>query len=212
MARSLEFDFEGRKFACSITKVDRKKLYGAVDIETIDVDGGRCELASLARDGKTLIPFGGTAAGYVNPDGEWVFRKDLTPVNLDGDVLETVESSFDSPSGLVNTVSIEEFLNHSVRLVYRLDAAEEGGAIDPAFVKRLASGEIYRTEFSYRGGVQADPAFIMAGQDGVIWLLITAENRIDFVNLEQAAVCASTVELDDAEEEEELDELSFDVL
>lgn len=216
MPRSLEFGFEGRRFACSISKVDRRKLYGAVDIETIDVDGGECALASLARDGKTLIPFGGTAAGYVNPDGEWVFRKDLNPVDLDGEELEMVASSFDAPLELGETASIEEFLDHSVRLVYRLDAAESestaNGDMDAEFVRRIESGEIFRTGFSYRGGVSADPAFIMQGQDNAVWLLIAAVNQIDYVSLEQAAVCASTVELDDADDEEELDELSFDVL
>jgi len=213
MPRSLEFGFEGKKFACSIAKVDRRKLYGAVEVETLDADGGECALASLARDGKTVIPFGGTASGYVNPDGEWVFRKDLTPVDLDGEELDMVESSFDAPLQLGDTASIEEFLDHSIRLVYRLESVEDGPAMDAAFVDRVSSGEIFRTGFSYRGGVSADPAFIMQGQDDAVWLLIAAVNKIDFVSLEQAAVCASTAELDDdGDDEEELDELSFDVL
>jgi len=213
MPRSLEFNFEGSQFACSIAKVDRRKLYGAVEVETLDADGDPCALASLARDGKTLIPFGGTAAGYVNPEGEWVFRKDLTPVDLDGEELDMVESSFDAPLTLGETATVEEFLDHSIRLIYRLESTEDSPSMDTGFLQRLSAGDIFRTGFSYRGGVSADPAFIMQGDDEAVWLLIAAMNQIDFVSLEQAAVCASTAELDDAEDdEEELDELSFDVL
>jgi len=119
MPRNLKFQFKDIAFECGMNKVDRNKLYGSVSVETFDVDGNKCGLASLANDGKTLIPHGGTAFAYINKDGLWVERSELQPVSLEGEKLEVLPSSFDQVIELGETVTIEEFLNHSVRLPRR---------------------------------------------------------------------------------------------
>lgn len=68
--------------------MDLIKLYGSRSIETLDMDGNKCSLATLLDDGKALVPYDGTASGYINPDGEWVDRKDITPIVFDGNKLE----------------------------------------------------------------------------------------------------------------------------
>lgn len=208
MARSLSFNWQGTDFDCEIHKVDRSKLYGNVSIETLDMDGEKCELATLLDDGKTLIPNGGTATGYMNPDGEWVDRAELTPVDYDGNELETVPSSFDSPIELDEEASIEEFLNHSVRLTYAL---KSDAGITPEFMTRLQDGAIFKTHFSYRGGIDPDPAFIMQGEDETVWLLIGERSRIAYTKLEQAAVVEPT-QGDEDETDEDSDELDFSML
>ena len=77
MARKLEFDFGGETFTMAIHKVDRSKLYGRVKTETFDANDKECTLATLACDGRTIIPMGGTANGYVNTEGLWVRRDEL---------------------------------------------------------------------------------------------------------------------------------------
>lgn len=210
MPRSLQFNYNEQSFSCEINKVDRGKLYGRVDIETLDLDGGRCSLATLANDGKTLIPYGGTAFGYVNPDGEWITRSDLNPVDRDGNPLIPVESSFDNPITLSEVATEEQFLDHSIRLCYALKA-------EPAFsgelLECLNQGQIFKLDFSYRGGVSADPAFLLKGGDETVWLLIGSPSTIEFVSLEQAAVCAATQNDDSIDDEEdESDELDFSML
>ena len=73
------------------------------------MDGNECALATLLDDGKTLVPYGGTASGYINPDGEWVCRKDITPVDFDGNTLKKVPSSFDAGIPLDEKVSRMNF-------------------------------------------------------------------------------------------------------
>jgi len=208
MPRSLSFNWQGNAFDCEIHKVDRSKLYGNVSIETLDMDGEKCELATLLDDGKTLIPNGGTATGYMNPDGEWVDRDELTPIDYDGNELETVPSSFDAPIELEDEVSIEEFLDHSVRLSYALKS--EAG-ISKQFMDRLQDGAIFKTHFSYRGGIDPDPAFLMQSEDETVWLLIGEESRIAYTRLEQAAVVEPTQDEED-ETDEDSDELDFSML
>jgi hypothetical protein len=79
MARTLSFSVPGKKakFAVSITKVDRTKLYGDVRVEAFDENGDRCELVSIASDGQTLFGKGGVAFATMNQDGEFVEKSQL---------------------------------------------------------------------------------------------------------------------------------------
>ncbi len=204
MPRALKFKYGGSEFECELNKIDRRKLYGSVDVETRDIDGNRCGLATLANDGKTLIPYGGTALGYISSDGEWVERGELKPVNLSGEELPLLPSSFDITIELEQTVTLEEFLNYSSRLVYLIGAGED---MDPAIVKEIADGKIFRFDFLYREGISADPAFLLGSKDGMIWMMVGKPSSIDYVGLDQAAVCFV-----DQEEDEEVGDFDFEML
>lgn len=209
MARTIEFDVGGTVVSAELNKVDRDKLYGSVSIDTRSIDGGRCSLATLASDGRTLVPHGGTSLGYLNRDGEWVQRSDLTAVSLAGEELEQVESSFNAPVPVEATATLDEFLDHGIRLVYLLGGV---GDFDPAFGDALADGTIYKVEFSYRGGVAADPAFLLADHDDAIWFLIGNAHEVEFVGLAQASVCANVDADEHPDDEEGGDPLDFGML
>ncbi len=205
MPRSLTFALGKAQFEAELNKVDRSKLYGRVETQTFDAFGERCDLATLARDGRTLIPYGGTANGYLNKDGKWVETGERKPVDVEGNELSEVPSSFDAPIKLSKKASVEDLLDHPIRLAYLLGVEEL-----PAKVKTsLAKGEIYRFEFSYRGGPIPDPAFLIADEDGDLWMLVGSHSDIEFVGYEQAAVCAAVVEEDSETDAEEFD---FDML
>jgi len=206
MPRSLSFVYNDQRFVCEITKMDRSKLYGTVTTETRDKDQKRCDLATLAYDGKTVISTGGTAIGYMNPQGEWLNRSDLTAVDAEGEPVETVESSFKIDLQLETIVTDEEFLNHSVRLIYRLNPVEGNSS---ECRSALDNGTIFKFNFSYRGGTSVDPAFVMSNKEG-LWLLITDSNRVEFAGLAEVAVCAKVEEPD--EEKEDSEELDFGML
>ena len=57
MPRKLEFIFGNEAFTVAINKVDRSKVYGRVETETFDANMKPCTLATLARDGRTIIPY-----------------------------------------------------------------------------------------------------------------------------------------------------------
>ena len=209
MPRSLTFTLDTQTVEAQLIKIDRKQLYGSVTVETRDSNDARCQVATLAEDGKTLIPRGGTALGYVNPDGEWVTRDQLKPVDLQGNSLEEVKSSFDNPIELNVVNNIEHFLNHTVRLSYRLNAVS---GFPDSWTKQLKAGALFEFGFSYRGGIGLDPAFILCDDDDNNWLLITEANDVQFVSLEQAAVCAGEALIDELEDGEEESSLDFGML
>lgn len=210
MPRSLEFTFGGKTFAREIEKLDRTKLYGSVVVETVNADGEICKLSTLASDGRTLIPAGGTAFGYVNPDGEWVDRSDLVPVDAKGKELVEIESSFKAPTEIIDEVSIEVFLDHSIRLCYRLNGDDP---LPKPLMNALEQGKIFRIPFSYRGGVDPDTAFILQGEQGSIWMLIGEETGVEFIGLEEAALCGrDKAQIDDEDDDDESDGLDFSML
>ena len=210
MARSLEFIFKGETFAREIEKLDRTKLYGSVVVETVNADGDVCKLSTLASDGRTLIPAGGTAFGYVNPDGEWVDRGDLVPVDVKGKPLIEMESSFKAPTEIAEEVDIETFLDHAIRLCYRLNGDDP---LPKKLMAALQKGKVFQIPFSYRGGVDPDIAFILQGEQGSIWMLIGEATGVEFIGLEEAALCgADKAQVDDDDEEDEGDGLDFGML
>ena len=194
MARTLEFRFAGQAFKCEIDKVDRSALYGSTEVETRDAQGRRCETATLAADGRTIIPSGGTAIGHFNVEGRWLERGDLMAVDISGHRVNPVASSFDSPIELETKTTPERFLDHSIRLVYALDVVE--GAVPAGLASMLDGGGVYKLDFSYRGGSSADPAFMLKGADGALWLLVGDENDVNFVGFTEVAGLMDSTEAD----------------
>jgi len=211
MARKLEFSFGGEPFTLEIEKIDRTKLYGRVQTKVYDASDSPCTLATLARDGRTIIPMGGTASGYVNTEGLWVTRDALIPIDRDGKEIEEVESSFKVVTDLTERVSLEQFLDHPIRLTYELSPLE-GAALPEALRKDIAAGGIYKFPFSYRGGIYFDPAFLMQGEDETLWMLIGHQSDIEFVGFEQAAICAARAEELGDDDSGETDAFDFDML
>jgi len=208
MARKLEFLFGESTFICAIEKVDRSKVYGHVSTKVYDANDKPCELATIARDGRTIIPFGGTASGYVNTEGLWIDRDDLIPINRDGNKIDEVPSSFKAPISIEKEVSIEEFLDHPIRLSYLLKAKTN---LDPQLYAQLKQGKIYSFPFSYRGGVYYDPAFMLTDNEENLWMLIGHKSDIEYLSFEQAAICSARA-ADEAEDEDENDAFDFDML
>jgi hypothetical protein len=194
---------DGREFGVRIVKVDREKLYGKVEVEAFDEKGNPAQLLILAPDGKTLIDRGGTALATVNEDGDSVSRADLVPVDEEGEKIDTVPSSF----GQVNVLKQakpEDYLSQLVKSVYLLDAEEP---TDQKYLQdHLAAGLIYNFDFSYRGGIEYDNAFVL-GNNTDAFMVLGKPAELEFVRLNQA------VDLDVTEEQHvSADEISFEDL
>ncbi|MGK7903011.1 MAG: hypothetical protein AB4352_16690 [Hormoscilla sp.] len=205
MAKPLVLTYDGKEIAFSLAKVDRSKLYGSVDIETLDEDGNSCEMAVLAGDGKTLLGKGGTALAYISQKGEWCDKSNLKPVDFDGNEIKPVQSSFNQQNPLERKVTIDEFLNFNIRSSYMLNCETE---LDPKLLDELGNGAIYAFPFSYRGGLEPDMAFLLKGTDDTIWMLVGKETEISFIGYEQTAA----VEEADSEIEEDDDMMDFGMM
>ncbi len=88
--------FSGVILTCrsQLAKIDRSKLYGYKEVKVLDEGGNRCELATLADDGRTVVARGGTGLVYVDADGCWSDKVKLKPIDVEGNAIQPVASSF----------------------------------------------------------------------------------------------------------------------
>lgn len=204
MPKPLVLSLDGHEFPVALTKIDRTKLYGEIEIEAFDEKGNAATLKVLAADGRTLLDKGGTALATLNEDGVSISRTELKPVDEEGDPIEPVASSF----GQVNVLkksSTDDYLSQVVRSIYVLEPPE--GESDLEFLQsHLSAEQIYSFPFSYRGGVEYDSAFVL-GDEKNAFMVVGKQAQLEYVRLNQAATL-------DAPEEAEIsaEELDFELL
>ena len=195
MPRPIRFDFENTVLSFNMQKVDRSKLYGFKELEVFDEQDNACELATLADDGKTLVGKGGTGIGHLTADGLWTAKEKLKPVDLEGNEIHPVPSSFAAPIPLVQETTVEEYLNHNIRLIYRLVAEDNSPSEEPLYL-RLKDGAIIKFDYSYRGGLEPDVGFLLMNDDNDIFFLVADRTQVDFVGL------TTTAPSEDADDEQ----------
>ena len=203
MPRTLVLSLDGREFGIRMVKIDREKLYGKVEIEASDERGNPAALMVLAADGKTLLDKGGTALAVIDEKGNSVSRADLTAVDENGEKIETVPSSFNQVN-VLKRATVDDYLSQLVKSVYAIEA-EEGA--DLRYLQDLVStGMIYKFDFSYRGGLEYDNAFVV-GNKTDSFMIVGKAAALEFLKLNQA------VELDATEDEDfSEDDISFEGL
>jgi hypothetical protein len=207
MAKPLVFQWGDREVRFEMAKVDRARLYGFKETEVLDEQGRKCELATLAQDGQTILGRGGTAFCHLSVDGEWLDKSELRPVDASGQEVVPVPSSFAAPVPLLTKATCDDYLDHAIRAVYALKSDDPIGGL----LEELDAGVIYRFPFSYRGGIEPDVGFLLANSEGKPFLAVGRPSRVDFLGLAQSA---GAVENEDLAEEPDdtADAMDFDML
>lgn len=201
MARALILSLDGQEFPVQMQKIDRERLYGDIEIEAFDEKGNEAFLQILDADGKILIDTGGTSLATLDEDGNSVDRKKLIPITSEGEEIETVPSSFGAPNVLYEA-AIDEYLSHTVKSVYVLSPPEGS---DFEMLEDVLSGDkIFKFDFSYRGGIDYDTAFLI-GNDKTVFMIIGVGTSLQFVKLNQASVLEPIEEQEISGEEIEFD-------
>jgi hypothetical protein len=184
MAKLLVFQLGESQFSFDMNKVDRAKLYGSKHIEALDESNQKCELATLAGDGCTLIGRGGTGLGWLDADGSWREKSELKPVDNEGNEIEPVKSSFGAPIKLFDTATTEEYLEANIRLVYAMDFKQSETQADvEELLSELNRGTIFKFPYSYRGGLEADVAFLLNNEADEVMMVVGTQTQIEFIGL-----------------------------
>lgn len=195
MAKELRFSLSGAEYASAPVKLERKKIYGWTDLVATDKQGEVCDTAYLMADQALLIPSGGYKQGTVDQDGLWVEKGNLTAYDKEGNIMPEYPSSFDNVIELKQKASAEEFLDNDWESVYQLVNAELAKAV---------GNDIYKFDFSYRGGTNHNDGYLI-NTPGGLFLLAGDQQEFPFITFADQGV------IDEAEEEveEEIDDLDF---
>jgi hypothetical protein len=197
MAKPLVLTFGGMEVPFALSKVERSDLYGFIETETLDEQDRKCFLATLADDGRSIVPSGGTALVTLSPEGNWLEKKTLTPTDNQGNRISPCASSYAAPCPLEKTASIDEYLSHNIRAVYQVSSEADFSPL----MDELQKGTIFQFPYSFRGGLEPDMAFLLLSADGTPFIAIGAATRLDFVGFDQtAAVVEEENPFDDDDE------------
>ena len=198
MAKPLVVQLDGRDLPLDVSRVERSDLYGYVETEALDAKGRKCVSATLADDGQTIVASGGSAFAKLTPDGQWLEKTQIKPVDVEGKAIEPIPSSYAAPVPLGKTATIDEYLAHNIRSVYQFRSETDLGPL----LARLKEGVIFTFPYSFRGGLEPDTGFLLMAADGTPFLAVGNKTKLDFVGFDQPA----TVEEESAEGEgEDLD-------
>jgi len=202
-------DVGSSELGFQLHKIDRSKLYGYKELEVLDQQGRRCELATLAGDGHTVVGRGGAALATLDADGRWCDKSQLKPVDVEGKEICPVASSYAAPIDCLQPCTVDEYLQHNIRLVYQLEAepSPERGEGVSSLRDELSKGTIFKFPYSYRGGIEADAGFLLAGEDGNTFFAVGNPTKVEFIGLAQVAVAE-----DEDPETEEMDLMDFDMI
>ena len=196
MAKELTFKLAGAEYGAAPVKLERKKIYGWTDLVATDRDGNVCGKAYLSPDDSLIIPSGGLKQAVVDYEGRWVEKSELTPYSEDGaEPLPTYASSFDAPIVLKEKATTEEFLDNDWESVYQLVNADLAAAV---------GNDIYKFDFSYRGGTNHNDAYLMATPAG-LFLFAGDKQEFPLVSLAEE----TTIDVTEEPVEEEIDDLDF---
>jgi hypothetical protein len=203
IARALALNLDGQEFSVLLAKVDRSGLYGEVTIEAFNEKGDPAEIKVLASDGSTLIDKGGTALEMLNKAGDSLERGEIETVDLEGNPIEPVESSFRHVNDL-SEAKLDDYLSLIVKNVYWLQPGEDSDM--SVLHEHLGDGRIYSFPFAYRDGIETDEAYLV-GSTKEAFMIVGDQATLRYMKFDQP------VFLDDTEEEEvSADDLSFDLM
>lgn len=197
MAKGIVVDLAGEQSTFSFSKVDREKLYGRKERVIVDENDQPCSWAWLTADGVALIPPGGTAYNYVNPNFENVERKQLKAVGPTGEFLTPVPSTLGVPQPLSEPVPPQRVLDFSILSVYELVPEALGETLRQA----LKDGKIYECPFNYREDYHGQTMLLLQNDQG-IFALIGEPTGFDFI-------CPEEVTTETAADEDTGDDLDF---
>jgi hypothetical protein len=188
MAKPLVFELADQQFSFVLaSKVDKAALYGYAK-RIAEKDGKELSRGTLLPDGRLLAR---GAIGYPKADDGGT-PIDAPVAHVLGATIEQLPSSFDKVSPLA-ALPLTELVLFSVRDVYPVSSAV------------LPAVGLYRCEFNYRAGYQANEARLLVRADGLAFLLVGVSKasqpvsktvNYDFFDLEE-------------EHEESEDELDF---
>ena len=167
MAKAIEFVADNFKFAAALTKVDRDKVYGFIELKVKDDLAKPCILGSILDDGKTLILNGSTALKTVDAKYNELDKKQLKVVYQNGEDAILVPSSFDGEVKL-SQASFDDLFNLEISSVYQLEF-EDSSTLKSAS-DHLANGKLFRFIFHYRADYEGADAILISNSEGVFAL------------------------------------------
>lgn len=195
MARTINLSFSGADYTVGIQKVDRKKIYGYTVIDVKDDSGSKCGLATITDDGKYILSKGCVGYTALNEKNEYVATSSIKMLDVDGNAIEKIPSSFDAEKIELEKASLEDYLKLHIKSVYELNPDNEEVDLK-SLITLLKAEKVMRFKFNYRTDYDDDDAFLLQNDD-TVFMVIGYISPFEFIGLEKVIEEVSMDEEDD---------------
>ena len=191
MRRTIEIAQGEATSVFAVRKLSRATLYGSKRRAAVDAQGRECEAAALTRDGRCVLPRGGTALVYLDQNGDAAGRSELASGGSLADALKRKHG----PPFACAPAAPRDVLSCATTRVYRLDAVSISRALDAA----LREAGVLRLRQAQEDADDSERAFLVRNDAGH-FLLVGERNGFDFVGPDEP-----DLSLADDEPDEHLD-------
>ena len=188
MRRTIEIAQGEAASVFAVRKLSRATLYGSKRRAAIDAEGRECEAAALTRDGRCVLPRGGTALVYLDENGDTVERSELASSGSLTDVLKRK----DGPPFACVPALPRDVLSCVTTRVYRLDAVYISRALDAVLNKT----GVLRLRQVQEDADENERAFLVRNDAGH-FLLLGERNGFDFVGPDELDLSMADDETDE---------------
>ena len=185
MRKTLEILHCGNVSAFTASKLSRATLYGSKRRAATDAQGRECEAAALTRDGRFILPKGGTALVYLDERGDVVERGELdsrrgVAAALKGKDTEPFTCESTSPAEILDCVTTR---------VYRLAPVSISGSLDAA----LGETGVCRLVQEEHDADDSERAFLAKNESGY-FLLVGERTGFDLIGPSDADLSLAALE------------------
>ena len=162
MAKPLIIERDGQTTSFDVSLLERRKLYGSRKRVALDPQGQVCSRASLTGDGALVLVSGSTGQGYFTENGGWIERRQMVPINDQGEITEMHPSTLGIPQQVEGPVEALDILDLDVQSIYSLTMIKD----ELGLKSRLDGGEVFTCPFNYSFGVEVEKAYLVANSSG----------------------------------------------
>lgn len=199
MPKTLEISYKGKESGFTLKRIERSKLYGSKRRLAVDGQGNECSRAALTRDGRYILPNGGTAMLYLDEQGDVAERNQLRGIYADGEVIAPGEVSSNEALELTEGGAVQ-VLEYSITRAYALEPV----FLSPELETSLSQGAIYRLSLSNYPGCNGRQSFLLSNDRGY-FLLIGEHTGFEFIGVAEADLSPPEIGEDEYDVDDNLD-------
>jgi len=188
MRRVLEIKGGDSASVFTLRKLSRATLYGSKRRAAVDAQARECATAALTRDGRFILPKGGTTLVYLDERGDAVERGELA---ASGGVAAAIKGE-DAEPFTCEPAAPSEILDCVATRVYRLEPVSISQALDAA-IRDTGVCRLVREEHD-----ADDPERVfLARNDSGYFLLVGERTGFDFLGPDGADLSIADEDMDD---------------
>ena len=166
MARELILLLDKKESKFTLSKIQRKNIYGYKKRIAMDEKNKECERAYVEEESGIMFKNSDTSSCHIDHKNNYLERNLIEAVDVNGKKVTKQDSTLGKPCKL-NKWDEQSALNLRVNSVYQLDPVK----LDAKLQSQLESGNIFYFQFNYFSDFKLEDAALVKSKEGYFALI-----------------------------------------